>query len=84
MFREQEGTKLFERDRLSDALVNFDEVNMDVQKGYGAKYTSGDLSSANPLISVAAPKPLTSHMDSRYVLPTKITSFAFKCDDLTI
>ena len=84
MFREPEGKKLFERDRLSAAPDDFDEVNMDDQNVYGAKYTSVDLSSVNPLISVASQKPLSSHMDSRYVLPTKITYFAFKCDDLTI
>ena len=32
MFREPEGNKLFETDRLSDAPTNIDEVNMDVKK----------------------------------------------------
>ena len=49
---------------------------MDVQKGSGAKDTYGPLSSANPLISGAAPKPLTSNMDSRSVFPTKTPFFA--------
>ena len=53
-----------------------DDVNMDVQKGSSSKETSGPFSSANPPISVAAPKPLSSNMDSIYVLPTKTPSFA--------
>ena len=76
MFREPEGTKVLETDFSAAAPTDAYEVNMDVQKGSGAKDTSGPLSSANPPISVAAPKPLSSNMDSRYVLPTKIPSFA--------
>ena len=49
---------------------------MDVQKGSSAKDTSGPLSSVNSPISVAAPKPLSSDMDSSSVFPTKTTSFA--------
>ena len=33
-------------------------------------------SSANSTISVEAPKPLSSNIDSKYVLPTKKLSFA--------
>ena len=83
MFREPEGAKLFETDRLAASKTDADEVKMDVQNVYGAKDTSGPLSSTNPNISVAAPKPLSSNMDSRSFLPTKIPSFSFKCDDLT-
>ena len=83
MFRETEGTKLFDTDHLAAAPTDADEMKMDAQKGYGVKDTYGPFSSVNPPISVAAPKPLSSNMDSRYVLPTKLPSFAFKCDDLT-
>ena len=54
MFREPEKTKLVETDILATAPTDDDEVSMDVQKCYGAKDTSGPLSSANPPISVAA------------------------------
>ena len=60
---------------LEAAPTDYDEVNMDVQKVDGAKDTSGTFSSANPPISVAAPNPLSSNMESRYFLPTKTTSF---------
>ena len=50
---------------------------MDVPKGYGAKDTAGPLYNANPPVSVAAPKPLSSDMDSRSIFPIKITSFAY-------
>ena len=50
MFREPEETTLFEADRLSVAPTGADEVNMDVQKCYGTKDTSGPLSSTNPPI----------------------------------
>ena len=50
---------------------------MDVQDGSGDKDTSGTLSSANPPISVAAPKPLSSNMESRSVFLTKIPSFSY-------
>ena len=63
-------------DHFAAAPANDDEVKMDVQKGSGFKDTSGPLSSVNPTISVAAPKPLSSYMDSRYVFPKKIPSFA--------
>ena len=46
---------LINKDRLSDPTTDADEVNMDIQKGYGTKDTSGTLSSVNPPISVAAP-----------------------------
>ena len=55
--------KVFETDHLAAAPTDADEVNMDVQKGYGAKDTYGPLSSATPPISAAAPKPLSSNMD---------------------
>ena len=60
MFREPEGTKVFETDHLAVAPTNDDEVKMDVQNVSGAKDTSMPLASANPPISVAAPKPLSS------------------------
>ena len=75
LFREPEETKVFEMSHLEAAPNDAGEVTMDVQKGSGAKYTSGTLSSTNPLISVAAPKPLSYNMDSRYVFPTKTPSF---------
>ena len=81
--REPLGKYLFETDCLATALINNDELNMDVQKGCDAKYTSGTLSSANPPILVASPKPLSSHMGSRSILTTKISSFEFKFYDLT-
>ena len=58
MFREPEGTKVVETDRLAAALTNDDEVKMDFQKGSGAKDNSGPLSIVNPPSSVAALKPL--------------------------
>ena len=70
MFRKPEGTRLFDTDCLADAPTDADKVNMDVQKDYGTKNTSGTLSSMNPPILAAAPKPLSSNMDSRSVLPT--------------
>ena len=76
-------TKLFDTYRLSAAPTNNDEVNMDVQRGYCVKDTTGPVSSANPPISVVAPKPLSSNMEPRSVLPTKITSFALKFYDIT-
>ena len=75
MFKEPEGKKVFETDHLSAAPKNADEVKMDVQKGSGDQDTSGTLSNANPPISVAAPKPLSSNMDSRSVFTTKTPSF---------
>ena len=62
MFRESEGTKVFDMDRLADAPTDADKVKMDFQKGYGTKDTSVNLSNVNPPISVAAPKPLSSSM----------------------
>ena len=50
-------------DCLSAAPTDADEVKMDVKKVYGAKDTSGPLSSANPPNSVATPKSLSSNMD---------------------
>ena len=77
MFREPKGTKVFDTDRFAAAPTDADEVRMDVQKDSDAKDTSGPLSSVNPPISVTAPKPLSSYMDSISVLPTKETSFAY-------
>ena len=68
MFREPEGKKVFETDRLAAAPTDAYEGNMDVPKGYGAKDTYWPFSSANPPISVAAPKLLSSDMDSSYML----------------
>ena len=76
MFREPEGKKIVEMDRLAVYPTDTDEVSMDVQKGSGAKDTSGPLSITNPPISLAAPKTLSSNMESRYVLRTKTPSFA--------
>ena len=50
MFREPEGTTLFETDRLADAPTDADEVKMYLQKGSGTKDTSRPLSSVNPPI----------------------------------
>ena len=52
------------------------EVKMEIKKGSGANDTSGTLYSSNLPISLAAPKPLSSNMDSRSVLPTKTPSVA--------
>ena len=71
MFRELESKKLVEMDSFSSAPIFFDEVKMDVPKGYCAKDTYGTLSSANHPISVAAPKLPSFNMDSRYVFLTK-------------
>ena len=71
----QRGGGVIETDFLAVAPTDADEVNMDAQKCYGVKYTYGPLSSVNPPISVAAPKPLSSNMDSKYIFPTKIPSF---------
>ena len=83
MFREPEGKKIFETDRLVDAPTNADEVKMDFQKVYGAKDTSGTLSSVKSPISVAEPKPLSSNTHSRSIFPPNIPSFSFKCYKLT-
>ena len=48
MFKEPEGTKVFGTDVLATTMNNADEMNIYVQKGNGAKKTSGPLSSANP------------------------------------
>ena len=53
---------------LASAPTNADEVKMDLQKGYGDKDTSETFYGENPPISVAASKPLSSNMDSRYFL----------------
>ena len=76
VFREPEGTKVVETDFLEAAPTDYDEVNIGVQKGSGTKDTSGPFSIVNPPISGAAPKPISSNMDSRYFLPTKTPSFA--------
>ena len=62
MLRESEGKKLFETGCLADAPTNSDEVNIDFQKGSGTKDTSGPFSVANPPISVAAAKQLSSYV----------------------
>ena len=72
---ESEGGKVVEMDHLAAAPTNAEEVNMDAQKGSGAKDTSGHFSSRNPTILLSAPKTLSSNMDSRYVLSTKTHSF---------
>ena len=59
----QKRQKYLKMDCLEYDPTNADEVDMDVQKGYGKIYTSVTLSSANPTISVAASKPLSSDMD---------------------
>ena len=43
MFREPEEEKVVETYRLASAMTDYDEVNMDIQEGYGAKYTIGIL-----------------------------------------
>ena len=48
MIKKVEGTKVFETDNLEAAPTNDYEVNMDIQKGSGAKDISGPLSSTNP------------------------------------
>ena len=50
MFREPEGTKVFETDNLASAPNNAYEANMYIQKGYVTKDTSGPFSSVNPPI----------------------------------
>ena len=60
VFRESEGTKVFETDLLAAALTDADKVKMDVQKGSGTKCTYGPLCSENSTISVSASKPLSS------------------------
>ena len=77
MFKEPEGKKVVDTDRLSAATIDADEVKMYIQKGSGNRDTSGPFSSANPPISVLAQKPLSSNMDSRSVFPTKTPSFAY-------
>ena len=63
-------------DHLEADPTNADEVKVYVRKFSGAKDNSGPFSSANPTSSGVAPKPLSSDMNSRYVLPTKTSSFA--------
>ena len=75
MFRESEGKKVFETDHLAAAPDDADEVKMNVQRGSGTTDNSGPLSSDNPPFSVAVPKPLSSKMNSRSVMPTKTPSF---------
>ena len=70
MFKESEETKVVEMYPLEDSLNDADKVNMDVQKRSGTKDTSVPLPSVNSPISVAAPKPLSSNMNSGSVLPT--------------
>ena len=78
MFWELEGEKVFETDNLVAAPTNVDELNMYIQNGYVAKDTSESLSSANPTISVTAPKPISSNTDSRSVFPTEIPPFSYQ------
>ena len=75
MFRKPEGGKVVEMGCLAAHMNNADEVKMDVQKVYDARDTYGPLSNANPTISEVATKPLSSNMESRYVLTTKTPSF---------
>ena len=77
MFREPEGEIIFEKDNLSAAPNDADKAKMNTQKGSGAKYNYGLLSSSNIPIPEAAPKPLSSKTDSRSIFPTKINSFAY-------
>ena len=63
VFSEPEETKVFEMDNLVAAPTNADELNMGIQRDSDAKDTSVPLSSANPPILSAAPKPLSSNMD---------------------
>ena len=56
--------KVFDTDCLKSDLADYDEVKMDIPKGSGTKETSGPLSNANPPISIAAPKLLSSDMES--------------------
>ena len=60
MFREPEEAKIFDTDPLADDPTDADEVNMDVQKYYGAKDIYGTFSSISTPISVAATNPLSS------------------------
>ena len=75
MFRDPEGKKVFEKDCVVDFPTDADGVNMDIQKVYGTKDSSGGVYRANPPISVSAPKPLLYKVDLRSVLPTKTPSF---------
>ena len=75
MFREPEGKKWVETDRLAADPEDDDEVKMYDRKGYGAKDTYGNFSSANTLIAGAAPKPLSFNMDSISIFPTKKPPF---------
>ena len=77
MFRDPEGKKLFEMDNLASALTDVDEMKMDIQNFYGDKDASEPLYTESSTISLAAPKPRSSNMDSRSVLPTKIPPFAY-------
>ena len=76
MFREPGGTKLVEMDHLEYPLTDAYEESLDVKIGSGAKDNYGPLFIVNPPISVESPKPLSSDMDSRNILPTKTPSFA--------
>ena len=75
MFREPEGGEIVETDCLADAPTYTDELNMDVQNISGAKGTYGNLYSANPPISVAALKTLSSNVDSRSIFQPKHPPF---------
>ena len=70
--------KIFETDNLVADTTDADDLNMDIQRGSGAKDTSWPLFSANPPISVSAPKPISYNMDSISVFPNKIPSFAYQ------
>ena len=78
MFKEPVGTKVFDAACLAEAPTYNYELKMDVQKASVTKDTYGPLSSANSPVSVVAPKPLSSNIDSRYFYPNKITSIAYQ------
>ena len=78
VFRELEGGGgVFETNNLVAAPNDADELKMGIPRCSGAKYNHWPLFSANPSISVSSPKPISSNMDSRSVLPTKIPSFSY-------
>ena len=66
----------FDTDHLASSQKKSDGLKTDFPKVYGSKDTSRPLSSVNLPISVAAPNPISSNMDSRYVFPTKTPYFA--------
>ena len=57
---EPEGLKVVDKDHLLSPPTDADYMNMNVQKGSGAKDNSRTLSNANTPTSVPEPKPLSS------------------------